>query len=268
MSFLEKYGEDLFKGAAHYYSKYRPMYPSSLIRYLVNRFSLNGEQQLLDLGCGTGQLTIRFSDWFNKIVGIDTDLEMIEEAQCLHHSLRMGNIHWFNGSLGKYKKDHNEQFELVIIAKAFHWMDRPKVLEELFDMVAVSGGVAIIDNYEPNKKLTTWQEQLNEIIRRWYGEERRAGRTTYNHPTESHEDVISNSNFKLEVHHLPIYEINWTIESILGNLYSTSFGSKRFLGDNVALFERDVRESLLAINDSGEYKEQLKLSVKLGIKVN
>ncbi|WP_212941433.1 methyltransferase domain-containing protein [Heyndrickxia oleronia] len=49
-----------------------------LNRYLIRKFSLNGEQQLLDLGCGTGQLTLRFSDWCRKIVGIDLEREMLE----------------------------------------------------------------------------------------------------------------------------------------------------------------------------------------------
>ncbi|WLR42093.1 hypothetical protein LC087_15170 [Bacillus carboniphilus] len=50
---MSQYGEGLFKGSAEYYSKYRPIYPSNLIRFLVDKFSLNGEQNLLDLGCGT-----------------------------------------------------------------------------------------------------------------------------------------------------------------------------------------------------------------------
>jgi ubiquinone/menaquinone biosynthesis C-methylase UbiE len=263
---LDKYGKDLFKGSAKYYSKYRPMYPSSLIRFLVEKFSLNGEQNLLDLGCGTGHLTIRFSDWCNRIVGIDTEPEMIEEAKRLHQEIRMGQIHWFNGNLEQYKVEHNEQFSLVTIAKAFHWMDRPKVLEELFDMVTDGGGVAIIDNYDPNKSLTQWQVRLHEVIEKWYGKDRRAGKTTYTHPVMSHEEVIANSKFSVETHELPTYEITWTIESILGNLYSTSYGSKRFLGNNMKLFERELREALLDISNSGEYKEKLTLSVKLGTK--
>lgn len=135
------YGTDLFKGAASYYSRYRPMYPASLIRFLVEEFSLNGEQNLLDLGCGTGQLTIRFSDWTNKIVGIDTEPEMINEARRLHQQVRLGKIQWFNGTLEQYKESHNDQFTLVTIAKAFHWMDRDRVLEELYDLIDEGGGV-------------------------------------------------------------------------------------------------------------------------------
>lgn len=263
---MNKYGQDLFKGSAGYYSKYRPMYPSSLIRFLIKTFSLNGEQNLLDLGCGTGQLTIRFSDWCHRIVGIDVEPEMIEEAARLHQEVRMGEIQWFNGTLEQYNLENHQHFSLVTIAKAFHWMDRPKVLEELFDMISPGGGVAIIDHYDPDQTLKPWQVRFNEVIKKWYGENRKAGNSTYAHPVTSHEEIISHSKFDLEVHTLPAYEITWTIESLLGNLYSTSYGSKRFLGSDVPLFEHDVREALLDVDEAGEYREESMLSVKVGRK--
>ncbi|RDY72624.1 class I SAM-dependent methyltransferase [Halobacillus trueperi] len=262
---MEEYGTDLFKGSASYYSRYRPMYPASLIRFLVEEFSLNGEQNLLDLGCGTGQLTIRFSDWTNKIVGIDTEPEMINEAKRLHQQVRLGQIQWFNGTLEQYKESHNDRFTLVILAKAFHWMNRSRVLEELYDLIPDGGGVAIIDNYDPDKSLKPWQVKLNELIE-WYGKERRAGKSTYTHPLISHEEVISNSKFEVTVHTLPTYQINWTIESILGNLYSTSYGARRFLGNKVEEFEKEVQEALMNFSTSGEFKETVNVSVKLGRK--
>ncbi|MCA1060173.1 class I SAM-dependent methyltransferase [Rossellomorea aquimaris] len=261
---MNKYGSELFKGAATYYSKYRPIYPSALIRFLVETFSLNGEQHLLDLGCGTGHLTIRFSDWCKEIVGIDLEPEMIEEAKRLHDEIRIGQIQWFNGRLEEYK--HTDQYHLVMIAKAFHWMDRREVLDELYEIVSPGGGVAIIDNYEPDKLLTPWQERFNDVVEKWYGNERKAGNSTYTHPVASHEDIISQSKFHLESHTLPTYEITWTIESLLGNLYSTSYGSKRFLGTNVPLFEREVREAMLELSESGVFKEEATLSVKIGRK--
>ena len=69
---MKDYGEDLFKGTAWYYSRYRPLYSASLIRFLRSKFSLDGNGHMLDLGCGDGRLSLRFSDWFEKIVGIDT----------------------------------------------------------------------------------------------------------------------------------------------------------------------------------------------------
>ena len=66
---MTDYGKDLFEGTAWYYSRYRPLYPASLIRYLIGNFPLDGKGQMLDLGCGTGQLAFKFSDWFEGIVG-------------------------------------------------------------------------------------------------------------------------------------------------------------------------------------------------------
>ncbi len=56
---MTDYGKDLFEGTAGYYSRYRPLYQASLIRYLIGKFSLDGKGQMLDLGCGTGQLGFR-----------------------------------------------------------------------------------------------------------------------------------------------------------------------------------------------------------------
>ena len=119
---MKSYGQDLFKGAAKFYSKYRPLYPASLIRFLVKRFSLDGNGKMLDLGCGTGQLALRFSDWFEQIVGIDPDLEMIQEAKRLTTELRAENMNWFNGDIDSYRENYEEPFRLVTIAKRIHFI--------------------------------------------------------------------------------------------------------------------------------------------------
>ncbi|WLR42094.1 class I SAM-dependent methyltransferase [Bacillus carboniphilus] len=206
------------------------------------------------------------SDWCQKIVGIDIEPEMIAEAKRLHQQIRIGSIDWFNGTPEQYKEQFDEPFHLVTIAKAFHWMDRPKVLDDLYEMIEENGGVTIIDNYDPQKKQEDWQLQLNEVIEMWYGKERRAGNSTYSHPTTSHEEIVAESKFHLENYTLPPYEITWTVESIIGNLYSTSYGSKRFLGSHVKAFEDEVTDALLSINGEGLFKEQVQLSMKLALK--
>jgi ubiquinone/menaquinone biosynthesis C-methylase UbiE len=260
------YGKDLFKDTAWYYSRYRPLYPATLIRYLIGKFSLDGKGQMLDLGCGTGQLAFRFADWFERIVGIDTEPEMIQEAIRLSKEFRVENLEWFNGDLDTYKGKYNKQCRFVTIAKAFHWMDREEVLDTLYGMISNGGGVAIIDNYSPNKELLPWQKKVNEVVRHSYGNKRRAGNTTYSHPTVSHQEIVASSKFELETYEIPAYEQLWTLDSIIGNLYSTSYGTKRFLGENVNLFEKHLKEELLTLDNSGVFREQIKLSIKLAIK--
>ncbi|MBU7595683.1 class I SAM-dependent methyltransferase [Metabacillus halosaccharovorans] len=260
------YGKNLFEGTARYYSQYRPIYSASLIRYLIKKFSLDGKGNMLDLGCGTGQLAFRFSDWFEGIVGIDTEPEMIKEAIRLSKEIRVENIEFFYGVLDKYKVSSNKIFRCVTIAKAFHWMDREKVLDLLYGMVSDEGGIAIIDNFSPNKELLHWQKKVNEIVKQWYGNERRAGNSTYSHPTISHQEIVAKSKFNLESYQIPTYEQLWSIDSIIGNLYSTSYGSKRFLGDNVNSFEQHLKEELLSIEKTGVFKEQINTKVILALK--
>lgn len=265
---MEDYGKDLFKGTSWYYSRYRPIYPSSLIRFLITKFSLNGKGHMLDLGCGTSQLAFRFSDWFEKIVGIDTEPEMIEESKRLSKDVRVENMEWFIGDIDCYKRNFDNTFSFVTIAKAFHWMDREKVLDILYDMISFGGGIAIIDSYTPNKEPLLWQRKVEEVVKQWYGNERRAGNTTYTHPIVSHQEIVANSKFDLEIHEIPAYDHVWTLDSIIGNLYSTSYGSKQFLGANSKLFEEHLKEELLKLDNSGIFKEQIDISVKIAIKNN
>lgn len=263
---MKDYGEDLFKGTACDYSRYRPLYPPALVRFLISKFSLDGNGKMLDLGCGDGRLSLRFSDWFETVIGVDTEPEMIQTARSLSQEARSENMEWFIGDIEKYKYHHQTTFKLVTIAKAFHWMDRPQVLDSLYDMISDGGGIAIIDNYSPTKVLLPWQEKLNEVVRHWYGIERKAGNTTYHHPKVSHQEIILNSKFDLENHQIPSYEKVWTVESIIGNHYSTSYGAKKFLGEQVHSFERHLKEELYSINTNGLFKEEISTSVNLALK--
>ncbi|WP_391115830.1 class I SAM-dependent methyltransferase [Psychrobacillus sp. L3] len=260
------YGKDLFKGTSLYYSRYRPIYPSSLVRFLITRFNLDGSGQMLDLGSGDGRLALRFSDWFEKIVGVDMEPEMIQLAQNLSKEYRVENTEWFIGDIEKYKCQSNDEFRFVTIAKAFHWMDRQAVLDRLYEMISNGGGIAIIDNFSPNGVLLPWQKKVKDVVNHWYGNERRAGNTIYSHPEITHQEIIANSKFDLEVHQILPYKQYWTIDSIIGNHYSTSFGSKRFLGENVNMFEEHLKEELLAINPTGVFTEEMNISIKLALK--
>ncbi|WP_419886335.1 class I SAM-dependent methyltransferase [Paenibacillus sp. B-A-8] len=258
---MNEYGSNLFKGTAVYYSEYRPQYPSSLIRFLIQQFSLNGEGRLLDLGCGTGQLALRFSDWFEEMIGVDTESEMLDEANRLSKIHRVDNVSW---RLGRAEELLSEwgSFRLTILAKAFHWMDRASILEILYHSLDDNGGLAIIDTFNVEQEPLSWQLKVKEIVKRWLGNERIAGDSTYTHPKERHEDIVAQSSFKdVERLVLPSYTITWTVDSIIGNLYSTSYASKRLFGDHIERFEADMRSSLLEIEPAGKFTEELSVSV-------
>ncbi|RNC99285.1 hypothetical protein EC501_08045 [Lysinibacillus halotolerans] len=75
----------------------------------------------------------------------------------------------------------------------------------------------------------------------------------------------------MEKYELPLYEQVWRVESIIGNsiirnLYSTSYSSKHFLGENIALFEKHLKKELLELDQRGIFTEKMNLSIKLALK--
>ena len=64
-------GDGLFRGTAWHYARFRPGCPDALLDLLVERFGLDGDGRLLDVGCGTGQLSLPLAGYVREVVGMD-----------------------------------------------------------------------------------------------------------------------------------------------------------------------------------------------------
>jgi SAM-dependent methyltransferase len=52
-----RFRSDLYRGTARFYDEFRPAYPDPLFDDLRRRARITGAGRLLDLACGTGQIT-------------------------------------------------------------------------------------------------------------------------------------------------------------------------------------------------------------------
>ena len=75
---------DFFLGTAEYYERYRVPYPQEAFGWIVDEYRLDGRGRLLDGGCGTGQVALPLSRWFDEIVVVDLDQEMLRIAEHRH----------------------------------------------------------------------------------------------------------------------------------------------------------------------------------------
>jgi SAM-dependent methyltransferase len=73
--------EELFRSTAPYYARYRPGYPSELFSCLAEIQQLDGTQEALDLGCGTGQIAIPLAASVNEVAAVDPQPDMLEWRQ-------------------------------------------------------------------------------------------------------------------------------------------------------------------------------------------
>ena len=69
-----------FSGKAGYYARYRRGYPQEVFDTIISRFALTLSSEILDLGCGTGNVAIPLAERGFRIHAIDPESEMLLEA--------------------------------------------------------------------------------------------------------------------------------------------------------------------------------------------
>lgn len=259
----------LFRGTAWYYARYRRGYPDALFALVRERFGLDGAGRLLDLGCGTGQLTLPLARHVAAAVGMDPEPEMLAEAAAAADAAGIRNVTWVRGGSTDLATlaPRLGTFRLVTIGSALHWMDQDATLRALAEIVEPGGGLVIAGNGGSLWNGTEpWQHAVKAVIQRWLGEDRRAGSGTYMDPPERHETIIARSPFaRLETYYLNEHR-TYDTDQVIGHLYSTSFCSVALLGEKRESFERDVRRTLNAINPGGQFGEDVSVEVFLAWK--
>ena len=259
---------DLFKGTAHYYSRFRPGYPDEMIDHIVEHFSLDSNSRVLDLGCGTGQLTIPLAKHVGTVFGIDPEPEMLAEAEAERQaaSASVANVQWIRASSDDLDAlaPRLAPLQLATMMRSFHWMNGDATLRALDRIITPNGGIVIGgDGCGLWNGSRPWEHAVRETIQRWLGEQRRAGSGTYATREERWEPVIARSPFTRAEPWQMRFQRAWEIDAIVGYVSSTSFASPAVLGDRQVGFEADLRATLADIDPSGQFLEDVELEAVL-----
>jgi SAM-dependent methyltransferase len=141
---------------------------------LVELFHLDGTGRLLDLGCGTGQLTLRLAEHVAAATGIDPEPEMLNGAARQAQAAGVGDVTWAQGSSADLPGELGH-FDLVTMGRSFHWMDREQVLTALDGMVDNDGGLVIANNSCLIRSATAWQQAIEDVQLRFLPPDWQAG---------------------------------------------------------------------------------------------
>jgi SAM-dependent methyltransferase len=251
--------QDLFLGTASFYARYRPEYPVQLIGAIAKDHHLDGRGRLLDCGCGTGQVFLGLAPYFEEVVAFDPDPEMIAEAKSSADSRNLSRVRLLNMRAEDVSADLGE-FRLAAFGASFHWTDRERVAELAYDRLQVGGGLVLICGGGIWNGKQAWEKAAVATIKKWLGPERRAGSGVFQQGP-LHQEVLKKSRFQEIKSTDVIAEYDWTVDDILGYLYSTSFSSKRVLGERAAGFENDLRQALMPLSKKGIFRERIEYSI-------
>lgn len=109
--------------------------------YLIKQIP-KGCGSILDVGCGTGELTGKLVMFSEKVVGIDVAENMIAEARRRNG---LGKITYIPVSVEQYLLETENTFDVIISIAALHHMDEEKVLEQMKGRLTPNGKLLVLD---------------------------------------------------------------------------------------------------------------------------
>lgn len=258
----------VFAGTEDYYARYRPDYPPALYEAIASHFALalggEGGGRMLDLGTGTGHVAMALHQRFEGIDGVDMSTAMLAYARQDAATQGITNINWHESTAEDFQAT-TAAYQLVTIGNAIHWMDGDAVLAQCHQWTSEGGGIALMDMpglWNPDMEIgrEPWIGALSEVVRRHLGERRRAGSGYYERATRSHEELLRDSPFQAVSSGSTVETVSWTLDEVVGYLYSTSFANREVLGQRVDAFEADLRSALLELEPSGTFARTLEAS--------
>jgi SAM-dependent methyltransferase len=187
----------------------------------------------LDVGCGTGQLSILLAERFDKVVATDASAAQIEKA-APHKNVV------YRTALAENSGVENSSVDLITVAQAAHWLDLEKFYTEVRRIAKRNGIIALITY----GVLHVEGEAIDAVIQEFYW--KTIG--PYWPPERRHvEDGYKNLPFPFRETKLPdlAIEVNWRLQDLIGyiNTWSAVNAAQKALGTNpVEAFEATLRK--------------------------
>ncbi len=134
------------------YERGRPSYPPEAIDWLLPP----GARDVLDLGAGTGKLTIRLVERGLEVVAVDPIQEMLEVLS--------GSLPDTPALLGTAEEIPlpDDSVDSVLVAQAWHWFDPARAVKEVARVLRPGGRLGLVWNTRDER--LGWVKDLGRII--------------------------------------------------------------------------------------------------------
>ncbi|UGT43163.1 hypothetical protein LTV02_07165 [Nocardia yamanashiensis] len=127
-------------------------------------------------------------------------------------------------------------------------------------MVTAEGGLVIANDSCLVRPVTEWQGVVEEVQDRFVSRGRWVG-LPFGGDSRSHVEVLRDSPFSEVDRVVHEFERVWTVEQVIGYLYSTSMPVLRVLGNRRRQFEDELRVALEGFATDGSLIEPVSLEV-------
>jgi SAM-dependent methyltransferase len=247
-----------FLGKASYYARYRRGYPLEVFDTIISRFALTPSSEILDLGCGTGNVAIPLAARGFCVHAIDPEPEMLLEARRCEAAAHSCGISWQLGSDKSLGELALPRFRLCTMGLSFHWMDRPHALVTLDTLIEPGGGIACLSRNDSflSHLDNRWGGAVKEVLHEMLGDAWDYSGRLKRGQQDRHEEIFLQSPFPvIEEYDFPVRE-ELTVDDIIGLQLSTSYAAPALLTDRNAEFRKRLTRRLLDLEPSGKFTDE------------
>ncbi len=208
---------------------------------------------MLDVGCGTGLLTLPLAAHARAIIGMDPEPDMLSRARQAAAQQAVANVVWILGAdtdLERWRQvlgDH--ALAAVTIADAIHWLDESELFTALRPALRPGGAIAIVTNGTALwRQDSEWSRALRASLEQWFGAALDAGAVT-GADTETgrrqrHITSLREAGFAEIDEVVECYAHDIDFDRLVGTLYSAMSAKTMPTGRERRGFARHLRRAL------------------------
>ena len=261
-----EFRKDLYRGTARSYDRFRVPYPTALIDDLLRRAEVNGEGRLLDLACGTGQISFAMHRSFEKVWAVDQEPDMIGVGREKAEEAGVRNIRFLT-STAEDLLAPEESFDLVGIGNAFQRLRRETVARNARRWLRPGRYLALLWSESPWHGEASWQQGMSATLDRWMTRMNAHDRVPLGWEQVRAErpdrEVLQEAGFQVVGSYQFPIAYQWTPDALIGLVYSTSFLPREVLADLADDFEEDLRRELASSAPTGQLSQTIGFAYEL-----
>ncbi|MGC4889703.1 class I SAM-dependent methyltransferase [Micromonospora sp. DT227] len=233
---------------ATYYARHRRGYPPAVLDALTAALALDADDTVIDLGCGTGQLTIPLAARVAAAIGMDPEPDMLAIAHASAVNGGRTNVTWLLGAdddlaaVGRLLGPGT--VGALTIAVAIHFMDRAAAFTAARSMLRPGGGVAVVTNGAPLwLQDTDWSGALRACLERLLGHPVTASCQTDEAGRRLNQEALVRAGYRY-VESVVRYDAPLTVDDMVGGVFSAMSADQLPALERRAAFTAEVRDAL------------------------
>lgn len=200
---------------------------------------LTRAHRVLDLGCGPAPLGVALAPFVREVVAVDPEPAMLKAAA--EHAARAGVSLRLIESTAEQLGAQLGTFRMAAIGRAFHWMDRGRVLAELDAQIEPEGAVALFGSRHIEGRENAWLQPFRDLLSRYAVDN--AARARRDAPDwRPHEAVLLDSPFD-QLERISVIERRSTpVDAFIDRAFSMSSTAPGRLGAKAQPLSQELRE--------------------------